>query len=74
MKTLKAQWLGACEKCGHESATVQTEKGHDDWFYDGDKVTCENCRHAGVIEADGECAWCTWDEFDDSQECDEEEI
>ncbi|HIC2887131.1 TPA: hypothetical protein ACW0T4_003816 [Morganella morganii] len=26
MKTLKAQWLGACEKCGHESATVQTEK------------------------------------------------
>lgn len=61
MKTLKAQWAGACEKCEHESATVQTEKGHDDWFYDGDKVTCG---HAGVIEAGGECAWCIWDEID----------
>ncbi|MEM8240213.1 hypothetical protein Q4R49_21170 [Morganella morganii subsp. sibonii] len=40
------------------------KKGHDDWLYDGDKVTCENCGHTGVIEADGECAWCVWNEID----------
>ena len=37
--------------------------------FDGDKVICENCRHTGVIEADGKCVWCVWDEFDDTQEC-----
>lgn len=74
MKTFKnVPWVGCCEKCDAERATVQTEKGSEDWFYDGDKVTCENCGHTGVIEADGECAWCVWDEADDSQGCNEEE-
>nr|WP_282559234.1 hypothetical protein [Providencia alcalifaciens] len=74
MKTFKnVPWVGCCTKCDAEQATVQTEKGNEDWFYDGDKVTCENCGHTGVIEADGECAWCVWDEVDDSQGCNEEE-
>ncbi|MHC5949056.1 hypothetical protein ACVXZ3_04635 [Providencia hangzhouensis] len=62
MKTFKnVTLLGSpCEKCGAEQATVETKKGSDNWFYDGDKVTCEICGHSGLIETDGESAWCVW--------------
>lgn len=63
MKTFKnVTFLGCCDKCDAEQATVETEKGSDNWFYDGDKVTCEICGHSGLIETDGESAWCVWDE------------
>ncbi|ELY3857541.1 MULTISPECIES: hypothetical protein [unclassified Providencia] len=66
MKTLNSiPWLGKCPKCAHESARVQTENGKDDWLYSGDKVTCENCGHTGEIEADGECAWCEWNDVNE---------
>ncbi|MBQ0367840.1 hypothetical protein [Providencia rettgeri] len=66
MKTLnEIQWLGECPKCEHASAQVQTENGREYWLYAGDKVTCENCKHTGVVEADGECAWCEWDEVNE---------
>ncbi|HHG8604419.1 TPA: hypothetical protein ACPYUD_003656 [Morganella morganii] len=62
MKTVKIDWLEECPKYEHDVAVVQTEKGREDWLYDGDKVTCENCGQVGIIEADGECGWVVWDE------------
>lgn len=62
MKTLKIDWLNQCVKCESHDHTVNTENGSSKWLYDGDKVTCNVCGHAGEIEADGEQAWVNWNE------------
>ncbi|WP_265503590.1 hypothetical protein [Providencia heimbachae] len=66
MKTFKnVPWINYCTKCHAEQVTVRTEKGNGNWFYNGDEVTCENCGHTGVIEADGRSCRCAWDDVED---------
>lgn len=61
MNTLKHQYMNECTRCGHEQVTVTTKSDKDDWFFDGDAVTCEFCGNTGEIETfDDDCAQCLW--------------
>ncbi|MEQ1977133.1 hypothetical protein [Xenorhabdus sp. SGI240] len=68
MKTVKVDWLGDCEKCGVESALVETENGKEDWLYEGDKVTC-CCGHTGHVEIlpCEPVAYAVWDELPEAE-------
>ncbi|OTA16056.1 hypothetical protein Xbed_03528 [Xenorhabdus beddingii] len=64
MKTVKVDWLGDCEKCGMDSALIETN-GNENWLYEGDVVTCCGCGHTGHVEI-LQCepvAYAVWDEL-----------
>lgn len=65
VKTLNITWLGECPKCENETHKVETEKGCGFRLYDGDKVTCSQCGHAGIVECDDDIAYASWDEVEE---------
>lgn len=60
-KTLRIDWLGSCPKCDCSEHIVKTIDGSEKWLYSDDEVTCGECGHEGLIDADGEAAWVEWD-------------
>ncbi|MGF1760611.1 hypothetical protein L4D76_22345 [Photobacterium sagamiensis] len=61
MKKLNVNWL-TCDICNSNNIEVKTEKGNDEWLYDGDSAKCLDCCTTGAIETDGESAWFEVDE------------
>lgn len=61
METLRIDWLDSCPKCECSEHIVSTACGSEQWLYSGDVVTCGECGHTGLIDADGESAWVEWD-------------
>lgn len=62
MSDIKIDWLDACPICSCSEHIVQTEQGSNKWLYSGDLVSCCECNHAGVIDADDGVAWVDWNE------------
>ena len=60
-------WLGECPCCGCSEHEISPNCGDstDEWLASGDDVECTKCGLNGVIDADGENAWCDWCEDED---------
>lgn len=60
MTNLKVDWI-SCDVCPVSAQPkhllVKTENGDAGWLYDGDKVTCPQCKSRGVIRTDDGLAW-----------------
>ena len=50
----------SCEDCGYDVECFTKAGG--DQVYDGDDIICLGCGKIGIMSADGECAWASWDE------------
>lgn len=61
-RLIRVNWLDDCPVCKYDHADVETFSAADDYLNSGDKVTCPACGLKGVIDADDNGAYVSWEE------------